>query len=117
SLVRDVARTDPERTAVIEPDGRGPDGKRRYKRYSYGELSADAEAVAVGLREMGIVEHTRTVFMAPPSYETCVVYLALARVGAMIIMIDPSVGYLNVGERLRRLAPEAYVGIPISHLA
>lgn len=117
SLVRTVAHTHPERIAVIEPAGRRLDGKRRYKRYSYGELSADVESVAVGLREMGVVERTRTVYMAPPSYETCVVYLALTRVGATIVMIDPSVGYRNVGERLRRLRPEAYVGIPATHLA
>lgn len=117
SLVRSVAEATPERIAVIEPAGRGRDGKRRYERYTYARLSADAESVAVGLREMGIAERTRTVFMAPPSYETCVVYLALTRVGATIVMIDPSVGYRNVGERLRRLSPEAFVGIPVTHLA
>ncbi len=117
SVVRGVAHQDPERVAVIEPAGRGRDGKRRYERYSYGQLSADAESVAIGLRELGIAERTRTVVMAPPSYETCVVYVALTRVGATIVMIDPSVGYRNVGERLRRLRPEAYVGIPITHLA
>lgn len=117
SIVRAVAHEHPERIAVIEPAGRGADGKRRYARYSYKELSADAESVAVGLREMGIAECTRTVFMAPPSYETCVIFLALARVGATIVMIDPSVGYRNVGERLRRIRPAAFVGIPLAHVA
>ncbi len=117
SIVRGVALADPGRVAVIEPCGRDRDGKRRYERYAYGQLSADVESTAVGLREIGIRERTRTVFMAPPSYEACVVYLALTRVGATIVMIDPSVGYRQVAERLRRLRPEAYVGIPISHVA
>lgn len=118
SVVRAVAHEDPERTAVVEPAGRGNDyGKRRYTRYSYRRLSADAESIAVGLREAGIVERTRTVFMAPPSYEACALYLALNRVGATIVMIDPSVGKRNVGERLRRIRPEVFVGIPVSHLA
>lgn len=117
SVVRAVAAEHPERVAIIEPAGRTPGGRRRYARHTYRRLSEDAESVAVGLREMGIVERTRTVFMAPPSYEACVVYLALTRVGATIVMIDPSVGYRNVGERLRRVRPEAFVGIPLAHVA
>lgn len=112
----DVAKRDPERIAVIEPDGRGADGKRQYRHYTYRELSEVAESLAPGLREMGIREGTRTVFMAPPSFEASALGLALTRVGAMQIWIDPSVGYRNVGERLRRIEPEAFVGIPLAHL-
>ena len=112
----DVRRRDPDRVAVIAPAGRTGDGSRRYRRHTYGELSGDVEAVAVGLRELGIAERTRTVFMAPPSYGACVAGLALTRVGATTVWIDPSVGYRNVAERLRRLDVEAFVGIPLAHL-
>jgi acyl-CoA synthetase (AMP-forming)/AMP-acid ligase II len=111
-----VRRADPDRTAVIAPAGRNADGSRRYDRYSYAELSRDVESIAVGLRERGIGERTRTVFMAPPSYDGCVVGLALTRVGATTVWIDPAVGYRNVAERLKRLDVEAFVGIPIAHL-
>ena len=67
-IVLQVAREDPERVAVIELDGWEGYGTRRYKRHTYAELSADVESVAVGLREMGIAERTRTVCMSPPSY-------------------------------------------------
>ena len=116
SIARDVARTEPDRIAVIEPDGHDREGKRKYRRYTYRQLSADVESVAVGLREMGIVERTRVVFMAPPGYQASVVQVALTRVGATVMMIDPSVGYLNVAERLRRIDPEAFVGVPVAHL-
>jgi acyl-coenzyme A synthetase/AMP-(fatty) acid ligase len=112
----EVAQKDPDRIAVIEPAGRNSDGSRAYRKYTYRELSADVESVAVGLREIGIVELTRTVFMAPPSYEASVVGLALYRVGATTVWIDPSVGYLNVAERLRRLQIEAFVGVSLAHL-
>jgi acyl-CoA synthetase (AMP-forming)/AMP-acid ligase II len=116
-IALDVARRDPDRLAVIAPRGRERDGTRRYERHTYRELSADVEAVAVGMRELGIVERTRAVFMAPPSYAGCVAGLALTRVGATTVWIDPSVGYLNVAERLRRLAIDAFVGIPLAHVA
>lgn len=116
-LIGSVAAADPGRISVIEPDGRDPSaGARVYRRYTYEQLSRDAESVAVGLREIGVAERTRTVFMAPPSYRACVIGAALTRVGATTIWIDPAVGYRNVGERLRRLEPEAFVGIPLAHL-
>ncbi len=112
----DVARRDPERIAVISPDGRNDDGSRRYRHYTYRELSREVEEVAVGLREIGISERTRTVFMAPPSYQASVAALALTRVGATTVWIDPGVGYGNVAERLRRLDIEAFIGLPLAHL-
>lgn len=111
-----VSRHDPDRIAVIEPLGRHADRTRRYRRYTYRELSDDVESVAVGLRGIGIAERTRTVFMTPPSYGACVMGLALTRVGATTVWIDPTVGYRNVAERLRRLDIEAFVGIPLAHL-
>lgn len=115
-IVLDVAQRDPDRIAVIEPGPRNGDGSRAYRHHSYRQLSDDVESVAQGLREIGIVELTRTVFMAPPSYEAAVVGVALTRVGATTVWIDPSVGYRNVAERLRRLQVEAFVGIGLAHL-
>ena len=115
-IVLRVAREDPQRIAVIDLDGWEGHGTRRYKRHTYAELSADVESVAVGLREMGIAELTRVVCMSPPSYETCVMGVALTRVGALSIWIDPSVGYRNVAERLRRVQPEAFLGNALAHL-
>lgn len=115
ATVRDTAIRDPKRVAVIEPAGVDRDGHRVYRRFSYAELSRDAEATAPGLREIGIAERARIVCMTPPSYEACVVGLALQRVGATTLWIDPSVGYRNVGERLRRLRPDGFVGVPFAH--
>lgn len=115
-IVLRVSREDPERIAVIEQDGWEGYGTRRYERHTYAELSADAEGVAVGLREMGIAELTRIVCMSPPSYETCVMGVALTRVGAFSIWIDPAVGYRNVAERLSRVHPEAFLGNALAHL-
>ncbi len=115
-IVLRVAREDPERVAVIDLDGWEGYGTRHYKRHTYAELSADAESVAVGLREMGIAELTRIVCMSPPSYETCVMGVALTRVGAFSIWIDPAVGYRNIAERLSRVKPEAFLGNALAHL-
>jgi len=115
-IVLRVAREAPKRIAVIEPRGCHRSGKRRYSSHTYRELSAKAESVAIGLWRMGIAEKTPIVFMAPPSFEASVMGVALTRVGALTIWIDPSVGYRKVAERLRRVLPEAFFGIFLSHM-
>ncbi len=115
-IVADVAKKDPTRIAIIEPDGYDSHGKRKYRRYTYARLSEDAESIVEGLRKMGIHEGTRIVSMTPPTYETCVFALALQRIGAVALMIDPTVGYFNVAERLNRIKPEAFIGTPLAHL-
>lgn len=42
--------------------------------------------------------------------------VALTRVGAFSIWIDPAVGYRNVAERLSRVQPEAFLGNALAHL-
>ncbi|RJL34077.1 fatty acid CoA ligase family protein [Bailinhaonella thermotolerans] len=105
--VRDVAREAPGRTAVVEADG---------SRRTYAELSRAAERLAPGLREAGISEGTLTVFMVPPGFEGCVIGVALSRVGAPAVGIEPSLGPRVVAGCLRRVEPEAFVGIPLAHL-
>lgn len=115
NLAREIhatAQTHPERVAVMEPYKQG--GQWAFRRFSYAQLSEDVQRAITGLRAYGIQENTRTVYMAPPSYQACVVSAALSAVGATQLMIDPSVGYLNVAERLSKIQPEAFVGIPLS---
>lgn len=114
SEVRQTAKAFPERTAVMEPYRAG--GGWKFRTWTYRELSRDADAVAGALHAKGYGPGLRIVFMAPPSYQASVVGIALSQLGVTTFAIDPSVGYLNVAERLSRIKPQAYVGIPISQL-
>lgn len=114
SEVRRTAAEFPDRTAVMEPYRRF--GQWQFRTWNYRQLSRDADVVAAALHEKGYGPGTRVVFMAPPSYQASVVGIALSQLGVTTFAIDPSVGYLNVAERLRRIEPQAYVGIPLSQL-
>lgn len=112
AVIYQHAAAHPDRVAVMEPYRRS--GTWAFRRYTYRELARDTLRVAAGLRAHGIHEHTRTVYMAPPSYQACVISAAITAVGATQFMIDPSVGYMNVAERLSNIQPEAFIGIPIA---
>lgn len=114
SLIMKLADEHPDRIAVKEPYKR--QGQWAFRTYTFKQLSDDTERVAAGLRAAGFKEHMRTVYMVPPSYKAAVISAALSRVGVITFMIDPSVGYRNVSERLSRIHPEAFIGIRASLL-
>ncbi len=112
-----IARRDPQRVALIHV-GKPRFGRRRQRTTTYAELSQRAESTAVGLREIGICEGTLCSFMVPPGADAMVLALALWRVGAVIVGIEPhSHGLSKVARCLARVGPQVFFGTPEAHLA
>ncbi len=115
--VLEIARTDPGRTALIHARS-GLRGRARYRHYTYQELSARAEALASGLRRIGVGEGTLCSFMVPPGFDALVLGVALWRVGAVFVGIEPhSHGMRQVARCLAKVGPEVFFGTPSAHLA
>ncbi|MBK6856517.1 MAG: AMP-binding protein [Microthrixaceae bacterium] len=113
--VLDVARRDPGRVAVVEA---ARYGWQKNKRTTYAQLSARAESLAVGLRRVGVREGVRCSFMVPPGEDAMVVALALWRVGAAMVGIEPhSHGLRSVARSLKRVQPEMFFGTVEAHAA
>ena len=113
--VLEIARTDPYRVALISVHQRGK-GDPTYRSWSYGELSRRAESLAVGLRSIGVREGTLCSFMVPPSFDAMVLGVALWRVGAVTVGIEPhSHGMRLVARCLDRVGPEVFFGTPQAH--
>lgn len=114
--VLEIGRRDPGRIAQIHV-GRLL-GRRRQRSTTYAQLSHRAEATAVGLREIGVGEGTLCSFMVPPGEDAMVLALALWRVGAVMVGIEPhSHGLSTVARCLDRVGPEFFFGTPEAHLA
>lgn len=115
--VLEIARTDPHRLAVIDV-GRPLLGRRRHRTTTYAQLSRRAEATAAGLGEIGVGKGTLCSFMVPPCEDALVLALALWRVGAVMVGIEPhSHGLRTVARCLARVGPEVFFGAPEAHLA
>src|SRR5690606_22492810 len=113
-----LASESPDRIAMRCPGGRGPDGMARYDvTLTYGELDARSDAIAAGLAAHGVVRGTRTVVMVRPSPAFFLLMFALFKAGAVPVLVDPGIDKRALRQCLDEARPEAFVGIPLAHLA
>jgi len=112
------AAATPDRDAVVVATGkRDPDGSAHYDIYDFAELSDRAGRYAAGLQRVGITRGTRTVLMVKPGREFFALVFALFRVGAVLVLIDPGIEKKALKECLREVEAEAFVGVPLAHVA
>jgi acyl-CoA synthetase (AMP-forming)/AMP-acid ligase II len=115
--IRELAKEHPDRIALINV-GKTPWGSTRVRKTTYKTLSDRAEGLAVGLREIGIGEGSLCSYMIPPGEDAMVVALAMWRVGAVMVGIEPhSHGLRPVAKSLARVGPEVFFGTPEAQLA
>ncbi|WP_226482678.1 class I adenylate-forming enzyme family protein [Natrinema amylolyticum] len=73
----------PDRTAVVDPPNAHELVDREPERLTYAELSDAVDAVAVSLRDQGIGKNDFVVMQLPNTWESAMLYLAVARAGAI----------------------------------
>lgn len=82
---------------------RGVGGSQRT--LTYESLHAEAESVAAGLQTWGLRKGDRVAFLAGNSPEFVIVYLAVARIGAVMVPINTRYRRLELGHILADCAP------------
>lgn len=60
------------------------------RRWTYAELAADVDALALGLLELGIVKGDRVGIWAPNRAEWTLVQYATAKIGAVLVTVNPA---------------------------
>ena len=117
SFVVERAKETPDAPAVSYPEGRGRDGATRYVHYTYRQLDLESDRIARGLDAIGIGRGVRTALMVRPSLEFFALTLAIFRLGAVPIVIDPGIGLRRLKACLDQAEPEAFIGVPAAHAA
>ena len=113
-----LARERPGQVAMHCPGRRLWPGMPRYDvALTYGELDARSDAIAAGLARRGIVRGTRTVVMVRPTPEFFLLMFALFKAGAVPVLVDPGIDRRALKQCLDEARAEAFVGIPMAHLA
>lgn len=92
---------------------RCPDGEAT----TFAQLSELVAETAAALARAGVREGTRTAVMVPPGPQLWAAVLALARLRAVPVLVDPGLPFGEIRRCLRRARPEAYIGIPRAQAA
>jgi fatty-acyl-CoA synthase len=100
---RTVARFGDREALVDVPAGR---------RWTYRELAADVDAVAVGLLDYGVAKGERVGIWAPNCAEWTMVQYASAKIGAILVNINPAYGSRELEYVLRQSQVRTLVAAP-----
>ena len=84
----------------------------RYQQSTFLEIAANANKYANGLQDQGVDRGDRVMLMVRPSMEFICLTYALFQLGAVVILIDPGMGYKNLLRCIGSVQPEVLIGIP-----
>ncbi|MDD5760206.1 MAG: fatty acid CoA ligase family protein [Desulfobulbaceae bacterium] len=105
-----VARESPDGVALICKSGSG------WQRWTFRQLENNVACFAEFLRGEGVVPGDRVMLMVRPSMEFICLTFALFALGAVVILIDPGMGYRNLLSCIGSVKPAVLVGIPRAQL-
>ena len=72
------------------------------RRWTYSELDVEVDAFALGLMELGITKGDRVGVWAPSCAEWVVVHYATAKIGAILVSVDPACRFHELRDVVRR---------------
>ena len=100
----DVARCQGPRPAVIEA--------KSGRRLSFLEMHRLSDRYCAYLEKQGVRAGEVVMLMVTPSADFICLALALFKLGAPIVLIDPGMGYSNLLRCISRVQPSVLIGIP-----
>ena len=106
----DIAARYPDRPGLICKTGAG------YNSWTFREMDATADWFAHRLTSLGVRNGDRVMLMVKPSIEFITLTFALFKMGTVVILIDPGMGYKNLLRCIGQVKPAVFIGIPKAHL-
>ncbi|MCI5221319.1 MAG: peptide synthase [Candidatus Electrothrix sp. AR4] len=92
----------------------GKNGK--YQQWNFQEVLANSNRYAAALQSQGVQRGDRVMLMVRPSMEFICLTYALFQLGAVVILIDPGMGYRNLLRCIGSVQPAVLIAIPQVHL-
>ncbi|MGW3771536.1 AMP-binding protein [Actinomadura verrucosospora] len=94
-----------ERDALVE--------RASGRRWTYEQFSDDVEAVALGLRDLGVVKGDRVGIWAPNCAEWMLVQYATAKLGAILVNINPAYRVHELEFVLNQAGVRTLIAVPV----
>ena len=106
AVFADMVSRQGDAIALVEKRG------KTYRRYSFAELDSRRRLHMRCLRGAGIEPGDRVMLMVRPSLDFTALTFALFSMGAVVILIDPGMGYRNLLRCIESVRPDILVAIP-----
>jgi acyl-CoA synthetase (AMP-forming)/AMP-acid ligase II len=100
-----IAAMYPDRKGIVCKKGKG------YRAWTFKEIDSLTNWFARNLTDRGITKGDRVILMVKPSVEFITLTFALFKIGAVIILIDPGMGYKNLLKCIGKVKPDVFIGI------
>jgi olefin beta-lactone synthetase len=107
--ITDAASRYPDRTGLVCKMNDG------FKSWTFSEMNRTADWFARKLCARGLKKGDRVILMVKPSLEFITLTFALFKIGAVIILIDPGMGYRNLLRCIGQVKPDVFIGIAKAH--
>jgi acyl-CoA synthetase (AMP-forming)/AMP-acid ligase II len=108
--LHEVATSFPTRVGLLKKRGSG------YQRFTFGELGNLTDLFARAFLQAGMQKGDRVVLMVQPSVEFICMTFALFKIGAVVVLIDPGMGYGNLLQCIAKVKPVGFVAVAKAHL-
>ncbi len=82
----------------------------------YAELKVRVDELASSLSYLGIQSGDKVLLFVPMSLELYILLLALFKMGACVVFIDPSQGSDFVNRCAKKIEPDVFIGVPKAYL-
>ena len=116
TYLRNMARIQPYKRAVVCPCGRDSEGRVAYTHLTFRQLDIESDCLARGLDDVGISRGVRTILMVKPSLDFFALVFALFKVGAVPVVVDPGMGVSRMLNCLKESQAQVLIGIPPAHV-
>jgi olefin beta-lactone synthetase len=97
---------DPDKTAIIDRDG---------SRISFANLERESARLSTLLERRGVKPGDAVMVLVPMSIQLYTTLAAVFRLGAVVMVVDPSAGLAHIERCCKLNPPRALVGAPIAH--
>ena len=101
-----TAASQGDQTALVALAG------KQWQQWSFAELRDNSDGFSRSLCAEGVRRGDRVMLMVRPSMEFFCLTFALFQLGAVVILIDPGMGYKNLLRCIGSVRPDILVGIP-----
>ncbi len=106
TVLRQTAAAQADRVALVALE----EGK--WRQWSFANLRDNSDGFAAALHAEGVRRGDRVMLMVRPSMAFICLTFALFQLGAVVILIDPGMGYRNLLRCIGSVRPDVLVGIP-----